>query len=561
MHLLKYLIILFFVIGSFVQCSTKTLVQSRGEFHLLSDIEKFEYEYSLNEGIKNRLLGDLVRSVYFLNRCIEIYSFSDVAFYELSNVYYLGGNVEEAVVFADKALELDNSNIWYHHHTADLYRAFEKIDEVIRIYENATHSFPDNFDILFELAGAYSGAGRFDSALAVYDTLEYHYGVDSQYSLPKERIYREKGEFEKAYNEINKLIVKFPEEPFYLLLLAELYKDIGMSVEALEAYSRFLERDPDSGIGQLSISDFYIKEGKFDQAVYYLESAIRNQNLGLNEKLGIISAIIQDNSIVSGHADTIRSLLLNLKLVYPEQDIVDALIGDFYINIGDYTEASQYIFELYNRNSDNLISAEQYITVLGYGSNYEEIIKVGKDMSEKFKESFIIHYFLGMACYIGEEIEYALNYFEHTLELEIPDSSLKSNIYSYIGDIYYKKHSYEKSDQYFIKAIEADTGNIVAMNNYAYYLSVRGERLEEALSYSEITIKNEPDNPSFLDTYAWILFNLGEYTKALEFIEIAYSNGGSERYEIVHHYGEILLKLGREQEAEYYFDISRGLKD
>jgi tetratricopeptide (TPR) repeat protein len=561
LHLLRILLISFFVLGSFVQCSTKSLVQSREEFDLLSDIEKFEYEYSLNEGIKNRLLGDLGRSVYFFNRCIEIFSFSDVAYYELSNVYYLGGKVEEAVEFAEKALELDKSNLWYYHHTADLYRASENIAEVIRIYEEANYNFPDNSEILLELAGAYTHASQFDLALGVFEKLEQDYGVDSRYSLPRERIYREKGEFENAHTEINKLINKFPEEPFYLLLLAELYKDIGMSAEAMEAYSLFLEKDPESGIGQLSISDFYIKAGKFDEAVYYLETAIKNQNLGLNEKLSIISAIIQDKEIVNDHEDQIRSLFHELKLAYPAMNIVDALIADFYINIGDYQEASQFILELYDRNPDNVTFAEQYITVLGYGSDYDKLIQAGTDASEKFKESFVINYFLGIAYYIREEIEHALYIFEHTLNLEIPDSTLKSNIYSYIGDIYYKKAFYDKSDSYFKLAIETDSGNIGAMNNYAYYLSIRGERLEEALSYSEITIDKEPLNPSFLDTYAWILFKLGEYTKALEFIEKAYSNGGNERYEIVKHYAEILIKLGKEQEAEYFLDIARNLKE
>jgi len=95
---------------------------------------------------------------------------------------------------------------------------------------------------------------------------------------------------------------------------------------------------------------------------------------------------------------------------------------------------------------------------------------------------------------------------------------------------------------------------LIALNNYAYYLSLRNERLDLAMKYSSLTIEIEPDNPSFLDTTAWILYKLGEYGEALKYIEMAYQNGGNHRYEIVKHYGQILVKLGRVEEAKKYFN-------
>jgi Tfp pilus assembly protein PilF len=101
--------------------------------------------------------------------------------------------------------------------------------------------------------------------------------------------------------------------------------------------------------------------------------------------------------------------------------------------------------------------------------------------------------------------------------------------------------------------------NIPVLNNYAYYLSLEQTDLDKAEEMSYRTIKAEPNNATYLDTYAWILFQLGQYNDALFYIRQAIDNIDiktknidleaetndldPETYkEIQHHYKAILKK-------------------
>ena len=173
----------------------------------------------------------------------------------------------------------------------------------------------------------------------------------------------------------------------------------------------------------------------------------------------------------------------------------------------------------------------------------------------------MIPYFLGVAYLMNENPEPAIIVFEKAIKAEKIDNEMKGIIYSYLGDLYHGLEEYQKSDYYFEKSLSIDRDNLVALNNHAYYLALRGESLEKALEYSLATIKKEPANSSFLDTYAWILYKLGRYEDSLVYIELAYEKNGSESYEIVKHFGQILIKLERFGEAEYFLKKARQLTD
>lgn len=89
------------------------------------------------------------------------------------------------------------------------------------------------------------------------------------------------------------------------------------------------------------------------------------------------------------------------------------------------------------------------------------------------------------------------------------------------------------------------------MNNYAYYLSEKNMNLKKSESLSAKTIEKEPKNSTYLDTYAWIFYQQGNYSLAKFYMERAIDNMDKKQdpgvmYE---HYGDILLKTGNEKKA------------
>jgi tetratricopeptide (TPR) repeat protein len=123
---------------------------------------------------------------------------------------------------------------------------------------------------------------------------------------------------------------------------------------------------------------------------------------------------------------------------------------------------------------------------------------------------------------------------------------LKSDFYAHLGDIYLKM---EKKDSAFIaydEAIKHNPNNIIALNNYAYYLSIEKFDLQKAERMSAKTIEKEPKNSTYLDTYAWIFYQQGNYSLAKFYIERAIDNlkEKQEAGVILDHYGDILWMSG-----------------
>ncbi len=555
---LKKILIWMIIPVLFTQCISQRPPGEISDFDRLSDIQKFEYEYSLNEGIKYKLLGDLPRAVYFFERCLAIYPYSDVSFYELSNIYLSVNEIDQSLENARKAIEINPGNLWYYSLLSQILREASKYDEAISVYKKAASRFPDEIDLRFTLAAMLVINNQFAEALELYSELEKTTGIDERISLSREHIYMEKGEFEKAHNEMNRLIEHFPGEPRYYGILAELYSSIGMFDEALECYNRIFEIDPENGMAQISVAEFFLIRGMQTEAIYYLKSAFSNPHLGYNEKIQFFSTLIMDNMFSPQFDVQVIELGEILRQQYPDQDMTSVVMIEFFLNTGDHQEAGRLLYDLYSANRGNIAYAEKLIGITSYSGDYQKVIELSREMIPEFPESATVLYFGGIANHMLGHSDVAVEMLNQSLQIDGPDNIFTSHVYSYLGDIYNAKQDYTNSDKYFNLALAIDS-NIITLNNYAYYLSLRDENLETALKYSFTTIREEPDNASFLDTYAWILYKLGQYEEAEKYIELAYINGGDKSFEITKHYAAILIMLKKYEDAERYLNLAADL--
>jgi tetratricopeptide (TPR) repeat protein len=131
-----------------------------------------------------------------------------------------------------------------------------------------------------------------------------------------------------------------------------------------------------------------------------------------------------------------------------------------------------------------------------------------------------------------------------------------SQVYTYRAEAYYKLKSYENAYTWFDKVVEIDPQNYLAMNNYAYYLSLRSIKLDVAEKLSSLVIKNNPNNATYLDTYAWVLFKKKDYQLAKFYMESALSNSTEENPVLIEHYGDILFFLNDKAKAVQQWEKS-----
>ena len=123
---------------------------------------------------------------------------------------------------------------------------------------------------------------------------------------------------------------------------------------------------------------------------------------------------------------------------------------------------------------------------------------------------------------------------------------------STIGDFRHEQGREKEAFQYYKKALKLDPDYAPALNNYAYYLALKGKKLELAYKMSKKTVEQEPDNPTYLDTVGWILHLLGRSDEAKAYFKHAMLYGGKESATCLAHYAVVLKALGEEELSKVY---------
>ena len=130
------------------------------------------------------------------------------------------------------------------------------------------------------------------------------------------------------------------------------------------------------------------------------------------------------------------------------------------------------------------------------------------------------------------------------------DPKILSQFYTYRAEAYYNLKRFKEAFDVFDKVVELDPENFMAMNNYAYYLSLKGERLGIAEKLSAKVIQANADNATYLDTYAWVFFMKKDYQLAKFYMEIALSKAAEDNSAVlIEHYGDILFYLNEKDNA------------
>ncbi len=122
------------------------------------------------------------------------------------------------------------------------------------------------------------------------------------------------------------------------------------------------------------------------------------------------------------------------------------------------------------------------------------------------------------------------------------------NAISSLGMLYDELKIYDKCDSLYEKALKYYPGNPLFLNNYAYTLAERAERLEYALEMAREAVEAEPDNSAYQDTIGWIYYMLGRYNLALVHIMRSVEQQEDSAV-VIEHLGDVYLKLGDTDDA------------
>lgn len=520
----------------------------------LSDEARQKFEYFYLEAERQKALGHNDAAFDLMCRAAEIDTTSAAARFFLAPYYLQLGNYEQARTDLRYAAEQYPGNYWYNVVYANFSQQSGQHDEAIRIWSRLLKQNPDKGEINSALAEAYTAKGDLKSAVACYDSLESAMGMMEPITIEKLKLYGYMGNRDAMVAEAEKLQRTFPQNTDYMRLLGDIYLEVGRDSAALSMYDRALALEPENGYVYLSKAGYYEKKG--DSIAYNNEirNALMNRHIDVNTKLNIFSTYIIDLMKKKQELNRVDSLFADMLEQYPQEEPVHRLFGMYLSSRQEFTRAEeQYAIaaDLAPTNPENWL---QLIGLYLYQEKYPEVIEVGKRAIQYVPDQKDIYMYVAVASTQTKSYAEALDMLETGLTyVDERDNETKSFFYGQMGDVYHSSGDREKAYAMYDKALSYNASNIAVLNNYSYFLATEGRDLDKAERMSAQTVKAEPDNATYLDTYAWIFFKKGDYSLARLYMKNALDKSPEVSAELFEHYGDILYMLGEVDEAVEYW--------
>ena len=513
------------------------------------DIRKNAEAFS--KGIECKYKEDVQGAIKHFEEALTFMPDDAASMFELSEQYVKAGRADEGFAMSKKAAELDPDNKWYQMRLAMFYRNNMQLDEFADIYESLTKKYPDDINMLSDLLDIYLVTENYDKALEKLDLLEKQAGVNELVSEERLEIYKRQGNNKKMISELETMVANNPENTRYYHMLAKAYMENKKEKEAIKLYNQIKEIDPNDPYINISLLEYYEKKGDYDKAFDELIAAINNKNLDFNTKANIYEYWFnkfEDAKEVDQQALRAGNAFVE---AYPDNQLGYLILASYYIKLNDYEPCKEMSLKALELDRSNY-GAWQYLVLCEAPlMEFDSLKKHSVEALKYYPSQPVFYWFAGVAHAYDKQDEEAIGYFEKGRKF-VTDKKLLADFDSYLGDLYHSVGEVEKSFDAYDRVLREAPDNALVLNNYAYYLSLRKERLDEAKTMAQHAVELEPESAIYLDTYAWVLYELGEYQDAEKQMEKAIRLLQQPDKTYYEHYADILEKVNKPEKAAEY---------
>lgn len=513
----------------------------------LTPEQQRKYDYFFLEAMRLKEKKDYASAFGLLQHCLDIHPNAASALYEVSQYYMFLRQVPQGQEALEKAVANAPDNYWYSQGLASLYQQQNELDKAVTLLEQMVVRFPAKQDPLFNLLDLYGRQEKYDEVISTLNRLEKRMGKNEQLSMEKFRIYLQMKDDKKAFQEIESLVQEYPMDMRYQVILGDVYLQNGKKQEAYDVYQKVLAAEPDNPMAIFSMASYYKQTGQEELYQQQLDTLLLNKKVTPDTKVGVMRQMIVENE--QADKDSTQIIALFDRIMKQEQDDpqIPMLYAQYLLSKNMESESVPVLEQVVDLDPTNKAARMMLIGAAVKKEDYKQIIKVCEPGIEATPDALEFYYYLAVAYNQAEKPDSVISICKRALEHTTADSKkeIVSDFYSILGDMYHTQKQMKEAYAAYDSALVYNPSNIGALNNYAYYLSVERRDLDKAEEMSYKTVKAEPNNATYLDTYAWILFEKGNYAEARIYIDNAMkSEGGDKSDVIVEHCGDIYYMTG-----------------
>ena len=513
----------------------------------LTPEQQRKYDYFFLEAMRLKEKKDYASAFGLLQHCLDIHPNAASALYEVSQYYMFLRQVPQGQEALEKAVANAPDNYWYSQGLASLYQQQNELDKAVTLLEQMVVRFPAKQDPLFNLLDLYGRQEKYDEVISTLNRLEKRMGKNEQLSMEKFRIYLQMKDDKKAFQEIESLVQEYPMDMRYQVILGDVYLQNGKKQEAYDVYQKVLAAEPDNPMAIFSMASYYKQTGQEELYQQQLDTLLLNKKVTPDTKVGVMRQMIVENE--QADKDSTQIIALFDRIMKQEQDDpqIPMLYAQYLLSKKMESKSVPVLEQVVDLDPTNKAARMMLIGAAAKKEDYKQIIKVCEPGIEATPDALEFYYYLAIAYNQAEKPDSVISICKRALEHTTADSKkeIVSDFYSILGDMYHTQKQMKEAYAAYDSALVYNPSNIGALNNYAYYLSVERRDLDKAEEMSYKTVKAEPNNATYLDTYAWILFEKGNYAEARIYIDNAMkSEGGDKSDVIVEHCGDIYYMTG-----------------
>lgn len=514
------------------------------------------YDAFFLDAICQREKGNSDAAFDLLRHCIEIDSTRSEAYYYLGQYYALLKDRQTAQRYFEKTAALEPDNATYLETLANVYYGQKEYDKAIDAFERLYDKNRDRVEVLAVLVQLYEQQKDFDKAIKTLTRIETVEGKSERLSYAKSRFYTEMGNKKAAVAEMKTLSDQYPNDNNFRTLYANTLYVNGQQKKALAIYDKILKEEPDNRNAQMAMLAHYNERQDSVQANGMLERILQNKYASTEDRVALLRQVIGESEQSGG--DSTRVLqLFRMILDMPQQDADMALFCATYMNLKKMPNDSirKVLEKALDISPDNAAVRLQLVSFAWQAKDRDRVITLCQDARQYNPDEMAFYYYQGIAYYQKDQLDQALNAFQNGIGVITAqsDPAIVSDFYAVMGDILHQKGQSREAFIAYDSCLVWKEDNIGCLNNYAYYLSELGEQLDKAEQMSYRTIKAEPKNATYLDTYAWILFMQKRYSEAKIYIDqtLQYDNDSSSV--LLEHAGDIYYQAGDTVQALSYW--------
>lgn len=461
-------------------------------------------------------------------------------------------NPVAAWVAAEKALAEDTTNFHYLSMVGEKSLRANQYSRAKQVYTRLIKDSddPDHFRVL---AALYSFSKEPKKSLAVLDSAEVRLGKIDFFSRMKLQLSLDSGEAEKALSEAQRMVDEAPYNAENLVMLANLYADLRIDSLANQTFSKAIKLDRKNPAIWFEYAAYLDSRSRHGEMLLAWRSVIDIEDVPLDTKKRIMNSITSKLDFYKNYFLLAETIIARLYELYPE----DSQITDTYAThliAANRSEEALHIFKK-RAATDSIPTKQDLGRILEIENYLERTDSLKKYVNIATKHHPEVSDFWSMKAWLQmrdsdnygaiETLKTALKY--------APDSISRSSLWGSIGDQYYALNAIKKSYAAYNKALSYNYDNALVLNNYAYHLSVTGKNLNNALTMAKRATELSKNNPTYLDTLAWVYYKLGEYEEAKKAMQLAMSFDKDNSSELAMHYGDILDALGNSFMAQIYW--------